>query len=406
MPKLTRLKVDGEFPICLYIDESKLPISIKELIDVIGENKPVSFSGQRTPIYTLSNGLYLRAKGFDYQRRNYQEMQEHVLDTNQPLTIERAKQLGLQMQFFERPIPTRFKEESGHHYQQIPQEDGTFKKRLSQSRPIGAMTLDKVLVEYASHLWARNQNLPVDMPLGFAEFPEFGFKEKGKSIPCGGFLAIIPTHYDLRVPEIVYHLPHSEELQNLYQHNDNLVLLVQSLYLAGNILRNFHKNNRTLTNCHGMNLKVGLVQDDFTARMQSDSGLPEISICDLDGTEYCQNQNVLLASIINDLEEMLLVPNAFLTTVKPESYIRSKKDDDQRYMFDLTFRIVSELDLNEDKNYPKKAFYAGYLNLQPDHKLLPYLPEQPFQDILRIKKPITEIQNPLLDLLRKLYSSI
>jgi len=405
MPNLTRLNVDGEFPICLYIDESRLPVSKKELIDIIRENRPVSFSGQRTPIYSLSNGLYLRAKGFAFQKRDYLEMKENVLNPHTPLTIKRAVDLGLQMRLFQRPCPERFYEESGHYYQQIPQEDGTFKKRLSDARPIAAMNLDKAMVEYLAHFWARNQELSVDLPLGFAEFPEFKFTHKGKSISCGGFLALVPTPYDLRLPEIVFHLPYSDELKNLYQLEDRLSLMVESFYFAGNLLSRFHKERKTLTNSHAMNLKVGIIDDNFKVKMKTQEGLPLISVCDLDSTVHSQNQNVFLARVMQDLEEMLLVPNAFLTSERPESYIRSKKDDDQKYMFDLTFRIVSGLNLTEDKDYPKKAFYAGYLNLPIDHKLLPYLPEQPFLELIRAKKPLPEIHNPFLDLLREIYRS-
>jgi len=405
-PQLKEVYVSGDFPIILHIDSKRLPIQLDEVRKLIVENNPIAFSGQRTPVYELSNGLYLRAKGFAYRPAIYKEIREHILDAYEPMTVNGANELGLQMAKIKRPFPKRFKESSAHFYRLVPQPDGTHRRRLTAPRPYAAMSLDRAIREYESHVWAREQRLPVDLPIGYAEFPELGFEHKGEKIRCGGFLALIPTPYDLRSLEILNHLPHNTNLQTMYQIYSKYTdaLLLHFLFSMGSFLSVFHNSRRTITYSHIMNVKIGIVNENMTPCFKTEDGTPLVSFCDLDAVEYHANRSkrVFLANMMQDITGLLYLPKVFLnTTETPESMAPKWLDDDQKWMADLTCRVRDQSKLKPPTNLPGLYALAGYFGTNPANTALTSMDAISFEK-QRINGKIQDLRDdPLIYLLRK-----
>jgi len=399
--KLKSVTVPGQFPMNLSVDADKLPISTNELTDLLRDGKPVAFTGQRTPIYQLPNGLYLRAKGFSYRPSDYRDIRTHVLGNHDLLTVKRVEELGLAMSQYRRPFPTRFKEGSAHFYQHTPQADGTFKKKLSNARPHAAMNLDRAITEFYSHRWARSEGLPVDLPIGYAEFPDLDFRHKGINVPSGGFMAIVPTPMDLRLIEILYHLPHLEELQILYgvhgTETDHVFL--HALHSMGSILSRFHEKGKTITYYHPMNVKFGLVDDEFNPQFMDEKGRPLISICDLDAMENnrSQSKRVFLARMGFDIEGLMMLPTAFLDASQtPKSIAAKKDDDDQRWLWDLTFRMRDQSKIQPPSHLPGYHALAGYFGIEPSNQIIPYLSTSLFERHYRSGGRIQDLKEDVL----------
>jgi hypothetical protein len=411
LKRLTKIGIEGDFPIVLHIDEDCLPISEKELTDLLEENNPVTFTGQRTPIYELPGGLglYLRAKGFDYRASVYPEIKEYVLDNHEMLTIERAKELGLAMGNFKRPFAKRFKESSGHFQRQVPQPDGSFKKQWTSPRPYAAMTLDRAVNEYEQTVWARENGFNVDIALGYAEFPGLNFKANGKKVKCGGFLALIPTAFDLRFIEILYHLPHSEEIQKIYgvygKETDNILLYF--IKSVGSALSSWHKERRTLSYIHPMNVKWGLVRDDMKPKMWDERGNPVVTLCDLDAVEHEANKSdsVFLANAAEDLDRFLgLIHTPFLTSKISGSILDKLSEDDQKVLFDLTIRMRDQSHLKPPTNIVQNYAMAGYFGVDPANHFIPFLSTSLFARNKDKGVNITEQKDDFfLRMLRKKY---
>ena len=322
--KMETVKIGGDFPMVLTINTAALPpnVPLEHITHALEENDPIHVAGQRSPIYSVGpffSGIRLKAKGFAYRKVHFDEVLEHEFGDDPKvisMTVANTAAPGpLKMAELRRPFPERFMGQTGHFEIQAPQPDGSFKTEMSPPRPYAAMTLDRAKNEYRWTKAFRDLDWRVDIPLGYAEFPEFGFEVDGNEIPCGGFLSLIPTSYDLRIIELMHHIPHSKHLKEDYgiEHFDADRFFLQCCYSAGNLLRGFHNMGVTLTFPHWMNFKLGVLNDEFKPAYFRESGHglePMVSICDLDAAVGEPNQNnlVFLANLLGDLGGLLEFP--------------------------------------------------------------------------------------------------
>lgn len=374
-PRLTSVTVSGEFPMELMLNRDVLPVTPEEVGSIFKEGVPVAFSGQRSPIYELPGGVFLKGKGFRYRERDYREVEEYTLRQHKQLTIQFAREHGLNSQHYSWPLTRRFRGQSGDYEVSVPQPDGTLRRERSSARPVAAMVLDNADTEYHLHWKAAQVGFPVDLTPGYGKFPEFDFRDEGTRIPCGGFLSIIPTAYDLRIPEILLHLPYSEEISDLYQLHDvdREELLLHSLGEAGKLLFKWHAARMTIANPHFINFKIGLVNAQGQGIMQDEDGKPLISMCDLDTCQIEENlasEVVFLGNMVRDLQELsFFAGHFFINQEQMDDLLAQELDADQKYMFQLSNLLRSELGLSSSDR-PLRAVFAGYFGLPADDSLL------------------------------------
>ena len=181
----------------------------------------------------------------------------------------------------------------------------------------------------------RSNRVRVDIPVGYAEFPDFAFGVADTDIPCGGFLSLIPNKYDLRLPEIAFHIQ-DPIVRETYGISDSAErFLIAAGTDAAGMLRFYHRMGVTHTFPHWMNFKVGVLDEDFKAwyALQDGHDTPATTICDLDACCYPnQDNHIFLANAMNDLEVFLNFPLVFnAESIREEESDRPDYDDVRRY---------------------------------------------------------------------------
>jgi hypothetical protein len=349
---------DG-FRIITHLDEkNSSKVSSGDINEILSKNDPITFSGQRTLIYNIDEKRFLRAKGFGYREDNYSEIKKHELNNHNFLTLDYCNKNFLKMKNYSRPIPKKFKGQSVHFFEHNPMPNGSFVKKFTSPRPYGAMTLDRAINEYESTYWAREKGIPVDIPLGFAEFPDLGFSHNKKKIPCGGFLAMCPTVNDLRSTQILYHTKHLDSLRKFYElpKVDNSKLIHEFCRQMGFIVSAFHEDRKTLRYVHSMNFKLGTFDENEEPIFSNDFARPIVSIADLDAVYKHENDVVFCAEAIRDFQGLTTFPGRlFFNHIK----IAKGLDDNQKGMHDLVTRICKDYDF-DNPGFPLFSALDGY----------------------------------------------
>ena len=306
MSDLVKMSVDGDLPMRLSIQDGNLPPGIRpcDIASVLEEDRPANIVGQRTAIYELGD-VFLKAKGFVYRPTDFAEVLQHEIGSGRLLDLERASSLDLAMANPTRPFRHRWHGIQGDFDRWVPQKDGRAARIRTEARPHGAMTLKRAMHEFETHVLLRSNRVRVDIPVGYAEFPDFAFGVADTDIPCGGFLSLIPNKYDLRLPEIAFHIQ-DPIVRETYGISDSAErFLIAAGTDAAGMLRFYHRMGVTHTFPHWMNFKVGVLDEDFKAwyALQDGHDTPATTICDLDACCYPnQDNHIFLANAMHLLQ--------------------------------------------------------------------------------------------------------
>src|SRR3989338_738975 len=393
--QFTEVEIDGDFPMHCHIDDENLPPGIRpeDIAAILKENNPVRIVGQRTAIYEVLPDIFLRAKGCVYCPTVFAEKDEHELKTHDPLTLKRARSLGLRMAAFLRPIPERYLGWSGDFDFPLALPTGEIVVQQSPQRPFGAMTLDRAIRENTVTAAFRQRGYHVDLPAGYVEFPAFGFSDEGKDIPCGGFLSFIPNPYDLRMPEVLLHLPHNQELRELYQVESPVTFQFfhRVIECAAYLLRAIHDTGTTLTFPHSFNYKLGALDNEWKPRYQIQvpfrGSMPLVSICDLDAARWGEQNNLIfLADLLRDVSSLYELPHLLIghPSDDPDDLKREIRvdNDDQRALSTIVARIPDHEWYFLPSPEITRTMFEAYFDRQLDDLTWQKLHLNPWKDLI------------------------
>lgn len=257
--KLKQTRTLGRFPVTITLNDSFVEDGLAECIcSTLEEKVPCFFSGQRSALFGISEGCFLRAKGWAYRKVTYDEWRAKEFEHAIPRSFGETLPLEVKKRTLSRPLPERFLGGSGHYIARHVDEKGKPYKKISEARPHGAMRLERAKHERKMAEKIRSkESVLTDLPAGHFSFDDFPFTHRGVPIPCGGYLCLSRTPYDIRSLEFLAYCGNSELLKKLALPNRDFLSSIRDTGCAmGRALRQLHDAHITHFCPHPDNFKI------------------------------------------------------------------------------------------------------------------------------------------------------
>jgi len=293
--QLKHTRTLGHFPVTITLnDQFSRSDSVDLICSTLEERVPLYFSGQRCPVFDLGEGSYLRAKGWAYRRIDYKRWHKTEFKDKIPRSFGEDEPLEVRRGNIRRPLPKRFMGASGHYIGRQVDERGILYEEKSEPRPYGAMVLGRAKQEHEIAQKVLDLGkVATDTPVGHFTFDRLPFKSNGVNIPCGGYLCLSSTPYDIRAIEFLAYCENSDLIKKLGLNSIDFPETIIAVGVSmGKTLRNLHNDRITHFCPHPDNFKI-LPRSAY-----------HVSLVDLDNASENNNSEQFLGRMVLDLETL------------------------------------------------------------------------------------------------------